>query len=138
MNSESAISTSGNLIIMCYQHQRCTLLPHQRYEQIHNLISRLRIQRPRGFIGQQQLRPTRKGACNGHPLLLTAAENIRFLMRPMLKANKLEEVLGTTMSSSPLGIGTEKKRFSNVLSRSLPYYQIELLKNKSQVGTSQR
>lgn len=86
--------------IVCYHDNGPSVLIHLIAENSTDISCRLSIQRCRWLVGQNNFRIPDQRACNGHALLLSRAELIRFLIQLVLQTE-----LGKNIAGSLHGVG---------------------------------
>ncbi|MNL76431.1 hypothetical protein D3C87_2023970 [compost metagenome] len=69
-----------NQLILCYG-----------FDQLHDLLTGFRIQRPRRLIRENNIRIVGQGTGNRYPLHLSAGELVRLFMDMLLKSDLLQD-----------------------------------------------
>jgi hypothetical protein len=106
-------------------------------EQPHDLFRGLRIERPRGFVGEDELRLVHQGAGDGHALLLAAGEFGRGVLGTLGEAHACEARLGARMAFGRLHPGIDHRQF-DVLERARARQQVELLEHEADAAVADR
>ena len=94
-NANHAIGVAGHFGVVRHQQDRDALLHVQPAEDLQDFLAGVRIQVPRGLVGQQHGGLVHQRAGDGHALLLAAGELRRRMVQPRLQADAWPAVRGS-------------------------------------------
>ena len=125
----AALRLYRHAFVMSDQHDRISRVV-QLVKQCHNLVARLRIQVPGGFIRKEHRRMSRHRPGNGHPLLLAAGQLIRAVVPPSVELHPFQRRSGP-FSSLPCRHALVNHRELHILLGAQISDQVEALKDKA-------
>src|SRR5579859_420825 len=124
---------AGRLGIMGDHHDGLVVALIQDPQQIQNFLGGMTIQVTGRLVANQDGRVGDQGACNGHPLLLSARELAGFVFAPVQESHQLER--RSDLAFAPGGWhGGEQQRNLHVAFRREGRHQVVELKDEADVS----
>ena len=111
--------------------------PVDAVEQLHDALARLRVEVPRGLVGQQDQGPVDEGAGDRDPLLLTAGELVGQVVPLVGQADQVEHLRHLVRHHVP-GPADDLEREGHVLEDRLVGQEAEVLEDAADVAAQVR
>ena len=131
LNDAPAHLVHQDLVVRGHHHGRPR--PVDAVEQLHDALARLRVEVPRGLVGQQDERAVDEGAGHRHPLLLSARE-LAGQVVPLVGQSDQVQHLGHLVGHDVAGPADDLEGEGHVLEHGLVGQQAEVLEDAADVA----